>query len=119
MERLGYKVELRNCLSCQEQIMPLSFRWHTGKGGLVCTDCVKDEKQEWIDTKSVTQEMVMLLRMARENQFNDLLAARLPLDHLRQMLDITHELMQYHVPFASEIPFWQGVLTLDSVPTNV
>ena len=119
MERLGYRVQLRECLHCQESILPLSFRWHTGKGGLVCTDCVQDSRQEWIDTKVIAEEVVTLLRLARENQLSLLLAARLPLDHVRVMLDITHELMQYHLPFASETPFWTGIPSLDSQAIKV
>jgi len=106
MERLGYKVQLHSCLHCQEGIVPLSFRWHTAKGGLVCTNCVATQRREWIDTKTVSEEVVTLLRLARERTPQELLMAHLPVEHLRTMLDLTHELLQYHLPFASEIPFW-------------
>ena len=119
MERLGYQVQLRACLHCQQSILPLSFRWHTGKGGLVCTDCVQDERQEWIDTRVIAEEVVTLLRLVRENQLSLLLASRLPLDHVRSMLDITHELMQYHLPFVSETPFWSAISSLDNDSVTV
>lgn len=119
MERLGYRVQLRVCLHCQESILPLSFRWHTGKGGLVCIDCVREQKQEWIDTKLVTEEVITLLRMAREHELSLLLTARLPLDHVRTMLDLTNELMQYHLPFAAEVPFWTAIPNLDSQTVKV
>ena len=119
MERLGYQVQLRSCLHCQESILPLSFRWHTGKGGLVCTDCVQDHRHEWIDTKLIPEEVVTLLRLAREESPERLLASRLPLEHVKLLLELTQELMQYHLPFASETPFWSGIPSLASGEVTV
>lgn len=111
LRHLGYDVELGECLSCKDSIHPLAFRWHEGKGGLVCTDCVLDKPQEWFAARTIDEEIVTLLRFARDSQYRDLLRPSLKADHVGTFAACVHDLMRFHVPgYMQEVPFWQTTL---------
>lgn len=111
LRHLGYDVELGACLSCKDDIHPLSFRWHEGKGGLVCTNCVLARPEEWFAARTMDEEIVTLLRFARDAQYQDLLRPSLKADHVGTFAACVHDLMRFHVPgYGDEIPFWQTTL---------
>jgi recombinational DNA repair protein (RecF pathway) len=108
LRHLGYDVELGACLSCKDDIRPLAFRWHEGRGGLVCTNCVLEKPQEWFSARTMDEEIVTLLRFARDAQYTDLLRPSLKADHVGVFAACVHDLMRFHVPgYVDETPFWQ------------
>ncbi|MFH1632130.1 MAG: DNA repair protein RecO [bacterium] len=110
LHHLGYDVELNRCLDCKNEVVPLSFRWHTDKGGLVCGDCLNDKPEEWFSARSIREEVVKLLRFARGAGFIDLLRPSLNAEDLQGFAEIVHDLMVFHLPVDSELPFWVGIL---------
>lgn len=107
LRHLGYDVELGSCLSCKDDIRPLAFRWHEGRGGLVCTNCVLEKPQEWFAARTMDEEIVTLLRFARDAQYTDLLRPSLKADHVGTFASCVHDLMRFHVPgYIDETPFW-------------
>ncbi|EKD47077.1 MAG: hypothetical protein ACD_66C00236G0003 [uncultured bacterium] len=109
MQQLGYEAALSNCVACKEKIMPLSFRWHGGKGGLVCSDCVAKDENEWFAARSILEESVKILRFARESSYEDIVQTNFDRAYVEDFARIVHDLMQYHLPVDSPVPFWQGV----------
>jgi DNA repair protein RecO len=104
---LGYDLELNACLSCKDEIVPLSFRWHDIRGGLVCTNCVLSAPQDWFASRSIEEEIVTLLRFARDAGYQDLLRPALKADHVGAFASCVHDLMRTHVPGYLEAPYWQ------------
>lgn len=111
MGRLGYDVTLDRCVSCQEEIMPLSFRWHGGRGGLVCTDCTRRNQSEWVSARPMREEIVTLLRLARDSGYPGLMKFGLRASDVEAFAACTNDLLSYHVPGYAERPFWVGILT--------
>lgn len=107
---LGYTVELQNCLSCKNSVMPLSFRWHSGRGGLVCSDCISKDSQDWFAARNLPEEIIKLLRFARDANYQDLLKPSLAGEEVEQFAQVVQDLLVFHIPARSEIPFWQNVL---------
>lgn len=110
LKHLGYDVELRHCLSCKEPVFPLCYRWHGGKGGLVCTSCTETEKEEWFAARILPEEVVKLLRFARDTDYENLLKVPLPGVHIEEFAKTLQDLIVFHVPGAHERPFWTGIL---------
>lgn len=110
MRRLGYDVALDHCVSCQEGIMPLSFRWHGGRGGLVCTDCVQKNRGEWIAALPLREEVVTLMRLARDTSYADLTRFGLKAVDVEAFASCVHDLLGFHVPGYADRPFWRGVV---------
>ena len=110
MRHLGYEAQLTHCLHCKEEILPLAFRWHAGKGGLVCSDCVKDYAEEWFAARAMEEETVKLLRFAREAALSDLLLPALPGTQIESFSRVVHDLESFHLPGDFDTPFWTGVL---------
>ena len=84
LRRLGYDVEIHDCLSCRKIVMPLAFRWHGGRGGLVCTDCVTTQREDWFAARPIDEEIVTLMRLGRDTSFADLVKYPLKGDHVEQ-----------------------------------
>lgn len=110
MQQLGYEVALNDCVACKQKIMPLSFRWHGGKGGLVCSDCVQQDQAEWFAARSILDESVKILRFAREAEYEQILISNFAREHVEDFARIVHDLMQYHLPSETSTPFWQGLV---------
>jgi len=110
LEHFGYQTQLIYCLHCKEEIMPLSYRWHGGKGGLVCTDCIEKDSREWFAVRQVQEDVIKLLRFARHTDFPELMKPRLTGDSMSDFANIIHDLITFHIPGASDLPFWRGVL---------
>ncbi|MFZ2681861.1 MAG: DNA repair protein RecO [Patescibacteria group bacterium] len=107
LRHLGYDVELGTCLACKDDIRPLAFRWHEGRGGLVCTNCVLEQPQEWFAARALDEEIVTLLRFARDARYLDLLKPSLRADHVGMFATCVHDLLRFHVPgYVDETPFW-------------
>ncbi len=110
---LGYDLELTSCLSCKDDIVPLSFRWHDGRGGLVCTNCVLKFPQDWFASRAIEEEIVMLLRFARDAAYTDLLRPALKADHVGAFASCVHDLMRTHVPGYTESPYWHLIPAME------
>lgn len=110
MRVLGYDVALDHCVSCLEEIMPLAFRWHGGRGGLVCTDCVQRNTGEWAAARPMREEIVTLLRLARDSEYVDLTRFGLKAVDVEAFAACAHDLLGYHVPGYAERPFWVGIM---------
>ncbi len=110
MRRLGYEAELHACLGCQESIQPLSFRWHDARGGLVCTDCLMQKHQEWVSARPIDEEIVTLLRFARDAGYSDLLKTGIRGQHLEHFSSCVHDLLRLHVPGYIDRPYWEAIM---------
>ncbi|MBU1126106.1 MAG: DNA repair protein RecO [Patescibacteria group bacterium] len=110
LSRLGYKVELRHCLDCKQDIFPLAFRWHARQGGLVCSDCVMAKPEEWFAAKLVSEEAIKLIRFARDERLVDLLRLPLSSEHLAVFANIVNDLVVHHLPGNWDRPFWTAIL---------
>lgn len=122
MNRLGYQIEMRQCVNCQQDIFPLAFRWHAGHGGLVCTDCVQAKKEEWFTARQVSEEAVKLLRFARDEKLEDLLRVPLKGEYVSEFANMVHDLFTFHLPGKWERPFWTAILAdieLEERPESV
>jgi DNA repair protein RecO (recombination protein O) len=109
LRRLGYDVEIHDCLSCRKIVMPLAFRWHGGRGGLVCTDCVTTQREDWFAARPIDEEIVTLMRLGRDTSFADLVKYPLKGDHVEQFAQCVHDVYVYHVPGELSMPFWTGI----------
>lgn len=110
MRHLGYETELHACLGCQDPIQPLSFRWHDARGGLVCTTCMLDKQKEWITARQIDEEIVTLLRFARDAGYADLLKTGLRSQHFEHFSSCVHDLLRLHVPGYADQPYWETVM---------
>ncbi len=122
LSRLGWKVELNHCLNCRAEIFPLSFRWHAGHGGLVCSDCVSGNKETWFSARIVPEEAIKLVRFARDEKLVDLMRLPLNLEHLNAFANIVNDLVANHLPGNWDRPFWATLLAsfeLEGVRENV
>lgn len=106
---LGYDVEIHDCLSCRNIVMPLAFRWHGGRGGLVCTDCATTQREDWFAARPIDEEIVTLMRLGRDTSFADLVKYPLKGDHVEQFAQCVHDVYAYHVPGELTMPFWTGI----------
>lgn len=109
LRHLGYDVEIHDCLSCRKPVMPLAFRWHGGRGGLVCTDCVTTKREDWFAARSIDEEIVTLMRLGRDAPLIDLMKFPLKGDHVEQFAQCVHDVYVYHVPGELSMPFWTGM----------
>jgi DNA repair protein RecO (recombination protein O) len=109
LRRLGYDVELHDCLACRKIVMPLAFRWHGGRGGLVCTDCVTTHREDWFAARPIDEEIVTLMRLGRDTSFANLVKYPLKGDHVEQFAQCVHDVYAYHVPGELTMPFWTGI----------
>jgi len=115
LSRLGYGVELHDCLACRKSVLPLSFRWHGGRGGLVCSDCVQKNPEDWFSARPMDEEIVTLMRIGRDQSYESLM--RLPLlgQQVEDFVQCVHDVYVYHVPGEITMPFWTGVLAVPAV----
>ena len=110
LNHLGYDVQLLTCVSCKDDVVPLSYRWHAGKGGLVCTDCIQKNPEEWFSARSLQEEIVKLMRFSRDSAYGELLRPALRGGEVEEFAKLVQDLLFYHLPSRAEIPFWTGVL---------
>lgn len=110
LTRLGYDVQLTECIGCKNDLLPLSYRWHAGKGGLVCSDCIQSEPQEWFSARGLDEEIVKLMRFARDREYQDLLKPALKGEQVEEFAKLVQDLLFYHLPHRNDIPFWAGVM---------
>lgn len=106
LRHLGYDVQLGHCVSCKDQILPLSFRWHEGRGGLVCSHCVMNAKEEWFRARSIEEETVTMLRFARDAGYRDLLRPALKAGEVNAFAACVNDVFRSHVPGYGEDPYW-------------
>lgn len=122
---VGYALELSTCLSCREEILPLSFRWHHTRGGLVCTDCVRTKGQEWETASPMQEETVKMLRFARAARYDELLRPSLESKEVMEFARCVHDMYSIHVPGDWAAPFWslpsreEGWLSTSFEPVHV
>lgn len=122
MAHMGYEPALSECVACKQQILPLAFRWHGGKGGLVCSECIEKDRQEWFTARPIAEETVKLLRFIRSANYEEILKPALVGAHVEELANIMHDLLTYHLPGDYDVPFWAGILAdyaLEVPPQNV
>lgn len=112
MRQLGYNVALDHCVGCEGEIVPLSFRWHGGRGGLVCSNCIAKNPGEWFLATPLRQEVVQLLRLARDSSYDGLFRYPLKGADVASLASCVHDTVLYHVPGHPTQPFWSGILPL-------
>ncbi len=109
MAHLGYDLELDQCLSCHESILPLSYRWHAGRGGLVCSGCIEQDLEEWHAARVMPEEAVKLLRFVRSSAYVSLLDLGLSAAVLQEAGQAVHDVMTYHLPAETPVAFWEAI----------
>lgn len=114
LSRLGYGVELHDCLACRKNVLPLSFRWHGGRGGLVCSDCVQKSPEDWFSARPMDEEIVTLMRIGRDESYESLMRMPLLGQQVEDFVQCVHDVYVYHVPGEIVMPFWTGVLAVPS-----
>ncbi len=115
MRQLGYNVALDHCVGCEGDILPLSFRWHGGRGGLVCSSCIATNPGEWFLATPLRQEVVQLMRLARDSSYDGLYRYPLKGADVSSLASCLHDTILYHVPGATDRPFWTGILPLQTL----
>lgn len=118
MRQLGYNMALDRCVGCESEISPLSFRWHGGRGGLVCSTCINKSPGEWFMAVPIREEVATLLRLARDSSYDGL--SRFPLKgtDVSAFAVCVQDTFLYHVPGYADRPFWSGILQKVAVPQN-
>lgn len=110
LNQMGYQSELHTCISCSTDIVPLAYRWHGGKGGLVCSDCVRKDEREWHSATYLHEDVLRLLRFVGSMSFADLRQMSLPGAHVAEFIKVIDDLIKYHLPDARQDPFWTHVV---------
>lgn len=110
MRQLGYNVSLDECVGCREAILPLSFRWHGGRGGLVCSSCIQKDRGEWLAAVPIREEVVTLMRLARDCEYGVLMRFPLKGADVSAFASCVQDTLLYHVPGYADRPFWSGIL---------
>lgn len=100
---LGYGVELDACVTCRAQIFPLAFRWHAGRGGLVCTACSLKQMNDISSTRQIDEEIVAFMRFARGSVYADLMRPALSAERVQEVAQCVTDIWLLHVP-DGEIP---------------
>lgn len=118
MRQLGYNVALDHCVGCEGDISPLSFRWHGGRGGLVCSTCINKSPGEWFMAVPIREEVVTLLRLGRDSSYNGLLRFPLKGTDVSAFATCVQDTLLYHVPGYADRPFWSGILPKTEAPHN-
>lgn len=116
MRQLGYNMALDRCVSCEDDIVPLSFRWHGGRGGLVCSDCVQTHRGELFAAVPIREEVVTLMRLARDSSYEGLLRFPLKGADVSAFASCVQDNLMYHVPGYADRPFWAGIMLPNLVP---
>ncbi len=114
IERLGYEIEFSRCLSCKKQVKENEYRWHPGRGGLVCRVCSADA-QDWFAAREISQEALKILRFARLSSYQDLLKLSLTGELIEAYAETVHNLVLTHIPTYFDRPFWSGVIRLENM----
>lgn len=97
---IGYDLALEHCVHCRSTILPLAFRWHDARGGVVCTSCTLTAPHDWFAARPMTEELLALARFARGATYDDLLRLQLRSTDVRALWDCVDGYTQYHVPDA-------------------
>jgi DNA repair protein RecO (recombination protein O) len=118
LDHFGYHVELSSCLSCKSEVLPLSCRWHAGKGGLVCTDCARRDSHDWFAAQRIRDEALMLLKFARHASLSDLMRPALKGRDIEDFAKLVHDLVAHHLPGYYDTPFYESLLFLLSLESN-
>jgi DNA repair protein RecO (recombination protein O) len=106
----GYSTQLTHCLACKDTILPLSFRWHSGRGGLVCTDCTQTHREDFFSARTIQQEVITMLRLSRDGELLDMLRPALKGAEVESYAQAVHDLVAHHLPGRYEQPFWEAIL---------
>jgi DNA repair protein RecO len=98
LESSGHSFSVERCLDCRERVVPLSFRYHALKGGLVCTGCTLRDPMVWSGAELVGEESVVLLRFAHQAPWIDLV--KLPFSHeaFFEAVERVRGFAEYHSP---------------------
>lgn len=113
LSHMGYDLVLDTCIACKEDILPLAFRWHGGKGGLVCSDCVARDREEWYTARTIAEEVVTLLRFMRSQPYEAYLQLALLGAQVEALAGVVHDLVVHHLPGDFDVPFWTAALAHD------
>ena len=95
---VGYRPELNRCLHCRCHIQSRQYQWHSLKGGVVCTDCTKKDSQQWFSARSITDEVLKLIRFGIEEPFDSSLRLHLSAADLLGFHETVESLMISHFP---------------------
>jgi len=95
---LGYRPELNFCLHCRGVIKAGEFRWHALKGGVICGSCVEEDREQWFSSRSLSDEVLKLMRFAMTERFADLLRPHLPGEVLDEYHETVEGLLVAHFP---------------------
>ena len=106
----GYQLEFDRCLNCKSDIHPMAFRWHGGKGGLVCTSCASQHREEWFAAARVPDAVIDHLRTMHRESFSTISRLTIEKPALSALAGMIHDSMMLHLPGRERAPFWEGLL---------
>ncbi len=94
MSILGYKPSLNHCCRCNKSIKnQKEMYFDTREGGLVCTDCILEDRREYIE---VSHYFVKLLRKILITHISTISDATIPVNKIKELEKITNSYIAYH-----------------------
>ncbi|MBU0613766.1 DNA repair protein RecO [Patescibacteria group bacterium] len=113
INRLGYEIDLRHCLSCKVELNKKECRWHSGRGGFVCEGCVQDDR-EWFSAREVDKEVLEAFRKIKSLGYDEIFDLSLQKRIIADLSKMIHEIAISHIPTYFERPFWSGIIRLET-----
>ncbi len=87
---VGYRPQLRQCLTCHEPLQPVVNYFCPGAGGMLCPDCARDQH-----SSPVSVNAQKLLRLLQNNDFDTLCRVRISDDLHRELETVIREYLRY------------------------
>lgn len=85
---LGYRIDLYNCVVCQEKLKPNKLHFSPDQGGIVCPNCY-DRAERKVE---VSSEVVKILRIFFKKDWNLLSRLKIKDSYLEELDSVTEEL---------------------------
>mgnify|MGYP001579680101 CR=1 FL=1 len=93
--KLGHKPELYYCVNCRVKILPAGLKFDLARGGLLGAEC--QAKNEPLNSLTISENLVKLLRLAEKNDFNKLSKVKVNNREVGQAKNIISLFLNYYV----------------------
>ncbi|MCK4553810.1 DNA repair protein RecO [Candidatus Parcubacteria bacterium] len=94
MSQLGHKPELYNCVVCRKKIVPNENRFDLSRGGLVCLNCQKNNKNKQV--LLISTDCIKVLRLAVESDFSRLTKLKINDILGKEIINIISSFLKFH-----------------------
>lgn len=91
--KLGHKPELYYCVNCRVKILPAGLKFDLARGGLIGAEC--QTKIEPLNSLTISENLVKLLRLAEKNDFNKLSKVKVNDREAKQAKNIISSFLNY------------------------